>query len=232
MRDADVPTKELLVKPVVIFGAGQVAEVMHYYLVHEGRSTVSAFTVDGNFLTADTHLGLPVVAFEDIVDRFPPDSFDMYVAVSFKEVNKARERKVAEAEAKGYTLTSHVSPRAVVWAGFEARPNTFIMENNVIQPYVTIGKNVILWSGNHVGHHTTIEDHCFVASHVVISGSVTVGKGTFIGVNATLRDNIKIGRHNVIGASALILDDTEDEAVFIGQRATKIAKRSSELRNI
>jgi sugar O-acyltransferase (sialic acid O-acetyltransferase NeuD family) len=219
-------------KDVVVFGAGQVAEVVHYYIEHESDRRVAAFTLDGAYLEESTHLGRPVVAFEEVVAAFPPDRYDMYVAVSFREVNRARQRKVAEAEAKGYTLIGHVSPRAVVWAGFELKPNTFIMENNVIQPYVRIGKNVILWSGNHVGHHTTIEDHCFIASQAVISGSVVVGEGSFVGVNATLRDNITIGKRNVIGASALILKDTDDEDVFIGPSGTKLPKKSSELRNI
>jgi sugar O-acyltransferase (sialic acid O-acetyltransferase NeuD family) len=219
-------------RQVVVFGAGQVAEVIQYYIDHESDRRVAAFTVDGSYLREDRHLGLPVVAFEEVSANFPPDTFDMYVAVSFKEVNRARQRKVAEAEARGYTLIGHVSPRAVVWSGFALRPNTFIMENNVLQPYVAVGKNVIMWSGNHVGHHTTIEDHCFVASQAVISGSVVVGEGTFIGVNATLRDNIKIGKRNVIGASALILRDTEDEAIFIGPSGEMIPKKSSELRSI
>lgn len=217
---------------IVVFGAGQVAEVMQYYIDHESDRKVVAFTVDGAYVKEDRHLGLPVVPFEDIQAAYPPERYGMYVAVSFKEVNKARQRKVEEAEAKGYGLIGHVSPRAVVWAGFELKPNTFIMENNVLQPYVRVGKNVIMWSGNHVGHHTTIEDHCFIASQAVISGAVTIGEGSFVGVNATLRDNIRIGKRNVIGADALILKDTEDEAVYIGRQAELIPKKSSELRNI
>jgi len=92
------------------------------------------------------------------------------------------------------------------------------MENNVIQPYVKIGRDTILWSGNHIGHHTTIGNDCFIASHVVVSGSVVVGDETFIGVNATLRDNINIGKRNVIGASALILKDTAMTPFTSGSR--------------
>lgn len=217
---------------VIVFGVGQVAEVIHYYIEHESDRRVVAFTVDGDYLRENSHLGLPVIAFEEIARSHPPDSYDMYVAVSFKEVNMARTRKVIQAENKGYRLIGHVSPRAVVWSGFELHPNTFIMENNVIQPYVRVGKNVIMWSGNHVGHHTTIEDNCFIASQAVISGSVVIGEGSFVGVNATIRDNVRIGKRNVIGASALILKDTADEEVFIGPVATKVPKKSSELRNI
>lgn len=219
-------------RPIVIFGNGQVAEVFHYYVTHESERRVAAFTVDAAYLKEDAHLGLPVVDFESVERKFPPGEFDMLIAVSFKEVNRARQRKAGEAAAKGYRLAHHVSPRAVVWSGFEPHPNTFIMENNVIQPYVKIGRNVILWSGNHIGHHTEIADNCFIASHVVVSGNVKVGENTFIGVNATLRDNIAIGKFNVIGAAALILGDTADDAVHLGQAATLAKVPSSRLRRI
>jgi sugar O-acyltransferase (sialic acid O-acetyltransferase NeuD family) len=219
-------------RPLVIFGNGQVAEVFHYYLTHEAGRRVAAFTVDGAYLKENSHLGLPVVDFEGLAGGFPPSEFDMLIAVSFKQLNRARQRKADEASAKGYRLTYHISPKAVVWSGFQPQPNTVIMENNVVQPYVKIGRNVILWSGNHVGHHSEIADNCFIASHVVVSGNVKIGENTFIGVNATLRDNIVVGKFNVIGAAALILSDTPDEAVYLGQASPMSKVPSSRLRRI
>lgn len=219
-------------RKVVIFGMGQVAEVMHYYLAEEGGREVVAFTVDGGYRTADSVLGLPVVDFEEVERLYPPETHEMFVAISFRGVNKLRTAKVAACEAKGYALASHVSPKAMVWPGLEVHPNTMIMEANVIQPHVKIGKNVTLWSGNHIGHHSTIEDNCFIASHVVVSGACTVGAGTFIGVNATLRDGISLGVECVVGAGALVLASAPDFSVFIGQ-ATPIAKvPSHRLRSI
>ena len=219
-------------RDVVIFGMGQVAEVIHHYLTEEGGRNVVAFTVDAEFRTAEAVFGLPVVDFESVEQRFPPETHDMFVAVSFRQVNKAREEKVAAAEAKGYSLTSHVSPRASVWSKLVVNPNTIIMENNVIQPFVTIGRNVIMWSGNHIGHHSTIEDNCFIASHAVISGNCRIGAGTFIGVNATLRDNIEIGVRNVIGAGTLILQSSPDYTVFIGPATPASPVPSNRLRSI
>lgn len=219
-------------RDVVIFGIGQVAEVIHYYLAEEGGRNVVAFTVDAEYRTADEVLSLPVVDFEAVEQRFPPQTHEMFVAISFKGVNKAREAKVAEAEAKGYALASYVSPRATVWPKFVAHPNTIIMEENVIQPYVTVGRNVIMWSGNHIGHHTRIGDNCFIASHAVISGNCEIGAGTFIGVNATLRDNITIGARNVIGAGTLILQSSEDNAVFVGPATSPSKVTSDRLRSI
>ncbi len=106
------------------------------------------------------------------------------------------------------------------------------MENNVVQPFARIGRNVIVWSGNHIGHHSTIEDHCFIASHAVISGSVTIGEGSFVGVNATIRDNVTVGRHNVLGAGTLILANTSDDGVFMGEATAMSKVPSHRLRSI
>jgi sugar O-acyltransferase (sialic acid O-acetyltransferase NeuD family) len=221
-----------MMREVVIFGGGQIAQVAHYYLTQEGNRTVVAFAVDREFRNADSLLGRPIIDFEEVQQIYPPHSYDMFIAVSFKKVNKLREAKFNEALSKGYALISHVSPRASIWSGFETKPNTIIMEANVVQPYVSIGRNVTMWSGNHVGHHTSIGDHCFIASHAVISGSVTIGAGSFIGVNVTIRDNVCIGARNVLGAGALILSDTPDNAVFMGS-ATEMSKvPSSRLRSI
>jgi sugar O-acyltransferase (sialic acid O-acetyltransferase NeuD family) len=219
-------------RDVVIFGAGQIAEVVHYYLTGEGRRNVVAFTVDAAYHQVDELLGLPVLALETILDHHPPHQCEMFVAMSFRRVNKDREDKVAAVEAMGYTLASHVSPYATVWRDFVVRPNTIIMEHNVIQPFATVGRNVIMWSGNHIGHHSRIEDNCFIASHAVISGSVTVGEGSFVGVNVTVRDNVTIGKRNVLGAGTLILGDTPDGAVFMGAASPMSKVPSHRLRSI
>lgn len=219
-------------KDLVIFGAGQIAEVIHYYFTQEAGRRVVAFSVDAEYLTVEKLLGLQVVSFENLNAVHPPETHEIFVAMSFRQVNKARQTKVREAEAKGYTLASHISPRAVAWSQFKLHPNTIIMENNVIQPYVSVGRNVIMWSGNHVGHHSSICDNCFIASHAVISGGVVIGAGTFVGVNATIRDNVRIGEHNVLGAGTLILSDTPDNAVFMGHATDMSKVPSNRLRSI
>jgi sugar O-acyltransferase (sialic acid O-acetyltransferase NeuD family) len=219
-------------RDVIIFGTGQIAEVVHYYLTVEGNRNVIAFTVDAAYRKTDELFGLPVIDFEAVLDRYPPHQYEMFVAMSFRRVNKDREEKVGAAEAMGYTMASHVSPHATVWRDFVAQPNTIIMEHNVIQPFVTVGRNVIMWSGNHIGHHSSIQDNCFIASHAVISGSVTVGEGSFVGVNATIRDNVTIGQRNVLGAGTLILGNTPDGAVFMGEASTMSKVPSHRLRSI
>lgn len=217
---------------VVIFGAGQIAEVIYHYLTSDSPHKVVAFSVDSAYIKESTLLGVPVAPFEDLERDFPPDQFGIFVAVSFRKVNQLRAEKLAAAEAKGFRAISYVSTRASVWSGFQAQPNTFIMEHNTIQPFVRIGRNTIVWSGNHIGHHSTIGENCFIASHAVVSGGVSIGDYSFVGVNATIRDNVRIGRSCVIGAGALILKDANDFGVYMGTGTEPSKVPSNRLRGI
>jgi sugar O-acyltransferase (sialic acid O-acetyltransferase NeuD family) len=216
---------------VIIFGIGQIAEIAQFYLTNDSEHEVVAFTVDKEFLTQNKFHDLPVVAYENLVEKYPPNEYKMFIPISYKKVNKLRAEKFADAKAKGYEFVSYISSKATYY-NTPVGENCFIFENNVIQPFTKIGDNCILWSGNHIGHHTTIEDHCFLASHVVVSGSVNIGEYSFLGVNATIRDNVKIGKENVIGADSLILTDTEDRAVYSPKETEKAKVPSNRLRGI
>src|SRR5258708_29825698 len=109
-----------MTREVVIFGNGQIAEVAHYYLAEEGGRRVVAFTVDRQHHRAETLLGLPAVDFEEVQEVYSPEAYDMFIAVSFRQVNKLREAKFNEAQAKGYSLTSPIAPPAIVSSGLES----------------------------------------------------------------------------------------------------------------
>lgn len=217
---------------IVIFGTGDIAELARFYFDHDSEHTVVGFTVDREYMTGDTFKGLPVVPFDEVSARFPCDSHQMFVALSYAKVNGVRTEKVAAAREKGYRLASYVSTRATVFPGLEVGENCFILEDNTIQPFARIGDNVTLWSGNHIGHHSQICDNVFIASHVVISGGVTVGERSFIGVNATLRDHVTVGREVVVGAGALLLEDAPDRAVYPASGTEKSRVPSNRLRGI
>ena len=204
----------------------------HYYFSSESDYDVTGFTVDAAYVKDPTFCGLPVVAFEDVLDRFAPADFEMFVALSYSRLNAVRKEKYLAAKAKGYRLASFVSPAATVRNDGKIGENCFVFEDNTIQPFVRIGNNVTLWSGNHIGHHSTIKDHCFIASHVVVSGGVEIGEQCFVGVNATLRDHIRIGDRCVVGAGALLLADAEAEGVYIGPATERSRVPSTRLRGI
>lgn len=214
---------------VVIFGAGDIARLAHFYFRTDSEHEVVAFAVDRGYRTADAFQGLPLLDLEDAVQRFPSESHAMFVALSYAQMNRVRAEKYAQARDLGYALVSYVSSRCSFLSETPPGDNCFILEDNTVQPYVTIGNNVTLWSGNHIGHDSTIEDHCFVSSHVVVSGHVRVKRYCFIGVNATLRNSITVAEETLVGAGAVIMKDTHLKGVYLPQRAELFAKRSDEI---
>jgi sugar O-acyltransferase (sialic acid O-acetyltransferase NeuD family) len=217
---------------VVVFGIGQFAELAHFYLTHDSPHEVVGFTVDGDYLTQDEYLGLPVSAFEEVQDAFPPGDAALFLPISFKRMNHVRAERVEQAKEKGYELVSYVSSHATTFPGFECGENCFILEDNTIQPFVKVGADVIMWSGNHIGHHSTIGDHVMITSHVVISGGCTIEPNCFFGVNSTIRDETVIGRETLVGAGVTILSDTEPYSVFKHAGAEPAGFRSDQIRSI
>lgn len=219
-------------KSLVIFGAGEIAQLAHFYFQTDSEYQVEAFVVDAAFRNQQTFCDLPLLALDDLSDSFPPSKSDIFVALSYSKLNDNRRDKYLMMKELGYQTPSYISSRAVVLNDGNIGENCFILENNVIQPFVTIEDNVTLWSGNHIGHHSIIHSHCFVASQVVISGGVEIGEQCFIGVNATLRDHIVVGHKCVIGAGSLILENAEPFGVYSSSSSVRSKVPSIRLRNL
>jgi sugar O-acyltransferase (sialic acid O-acetyltransferase NeuD family) len=222
----------LKAQQIIVFGTGEIAELADFYFTHDSEFEVVGFTVDGAYVKEAEFRGRPVLPFEQIGEKFPPERFGIFIAVSYAKLNAVRADKVAAARANGYRIVSYLSSRATVFPGFEPKENCFILEDNTIQPFVSIGANVTLWSGNHIGHHSIIEDDVFLASQVVVSGGVRVGQGSFVGVNVTIRDHVSIGKKCVLGAGALVLEDQPDFSVVAPRGTERSAVPSTRLRNL
>ena len=201
-------------RKLVIAGDSAFAEVAYEYFQHDSRYDVVAFAVEREFLKRDQLFGIPVVPFEELALRYPPQSHDVYVAIVYSELNRLRTRLARAAKDAGYALASYISPRAFVWRNVRIGEHCFIFEDNVVQPFVTVGNNVVLWSGNHIGHHSRINDNVFVSSHVVVSGFCEIGDNCFLGVNVAVANNVKIARDCWIGPGVVIGKDTKDGGLY------------------
>ena len=219
-------------KNLIIFGTGEFAELAHFYFSREGRYEVVAFVLDQEFLKQDAYLGLPILPFENIQRSHPPQSTDFFVALGYSKVNTTRKSKFENTKGMGYQCASFVHPRTTYLSAEGVGENTFIFEDNTVQPFARIGRNVVIWSGNHLGHHSFIRDHVFITSHVVISGGTTVGEQCFLGVNSTLRDHINVGERCVLGAGTLLLSDAAPDGVYVGQAAERSRVPSHRLSRI
>lgn len=222
-------------KPLIIFGIGAFSEILHFYFTRDTDRKVAGFTVDPDYLKESTFCGLPVISYDEVTKTYPPESYDMCVAMGypkkgrFADSTDARIRKYEDAIAKGYDLASYISSKAEVWQPELIGRNTFIMEGNVLQPFVRIGNNVTSYAGNHFGHHAVIEDHVFLAGMSAISGQTHLGEGSFVSIGAVLRNGITLGKRAFIGVGAIVTANVKDEEVYTAEPAKLRQIKSNKL---
>jgi len=212
---------------VVIFGTRDFASLAHFYLRHDSPHRVVGFTVHRQYLPESGEFeGLPVVEFEELESRFPPDRVSAFAPVSHRRMNRLREEIYKGFKDLGYSLISYISSRATRFPDTPIGENCFVLEDNTIQPFASIGNNVMLWSGNHIGHHSVIRDHVFVTSHVVVSGHCIIEPYCFLGVNATIKDQVTLGEGTLVGMGAIVARNTEPWTIYKAD-ATRASKVSS-----
>lgn len=214
---------------IIIFGTGDIAQIANYYFEIDSPHDVVAFTVDKAYINASEFENKPVIAFEDLSEKFPPTDYKIFIALSYSKMNKVREEKYHQVKSLGYDLVSYISSKCSYLSQFKPGDNCFIFEDNTIQPFVEIGNNVTLWSGNHIGHHSKIKDHNFISSHVVISGHCSIESNCFLGVNATIAHKIIIAEETLIGAGAVISKHTEKGGIYVPPRTVKLDKTSNQV---
>ena len=213
-------------RKLVIVGDSAFAEIACEYFTAHTHYRVVAFSVEQAFLKRAELSSHPVVPFETLTDHFAPSDHDVFVAVTYTQLNRLRARLAAAAKGRGYQLASYVSPYAFVYGNAVLGEHCFIFENNVVQPFVSIADNVVLWSGNHIGHHSTIGPNVFVSSHVVISGFCQIGRNCFLGVNASVANNVTIAADCWIGPGVVVAKDTQEGELYRSPEPT-VAKVSA-----
>ena len=202
-------------RKVIIFGISDFASQVSFYLKNDSNVEVVAYTVNAEYNTSKTFLGLPVVDFEEVQEKFPPTEYAMFIAIGYHKLNSSREAKFNEAKAKGYQLISYVCSRNSYWNDLKIGENCFIMEGNIFMQNVKIGDNVIINVGNRIGHDSVIEENCFLTSNVMIGGFCTIKKNTFIGMSVVIKDKTTIEERNILGAGAVILKNTKSDSSYL-----------------
>jgi sugar O-acyltransferase (sialic acid O-acetyltransferase NeuD family) len=219
-------------KPVVVFGLSDFASLAWHVLTHDTPLPVAAFTVDRAYLRGDRFHDLPVIAFEEVQRRFPPDEYQMLVPLGGRGANGLRRDRYLQAKAKGYGFVTYISSRAMVAPGVSIGENSMIFEGAAVQPMASVGANCIVRTLANVSHHVRLGDHGFVAASAVIGGGSKIDERCFLGLGAVIRDGVTVAERCVIGAGAVVARNTEPNGVYTGVPAKRGLKLADELDNV
>jgi sugar O-acyltransferase (sialic acid O-acetyltransferase NeuD family) len=208
---------------LIIFGNGEFGSMANYYFKN---SKTSYFCVDDNYVKESNFEGIPIIPYSELLNIKLKNDYKVFVALSYKNMNKVREAKYKQIKKLGFTFTSFIHKSSYISDKATIGENCLILENQTIQKNVIIKNNVFLWSGNHVGHNSIIDDNTYLSSHVVISGDCKVGKNCFFGVNSSVKDSVIIKDEVLIGMGASVTKNIAEGSVVINNNSTIYDKNS------
>ena len=211
---------------VILFGVGQIAEVMAHYVQEDPGLTLVGFAVDRQYLPPSGEFkGLPVAAWDEVSTIFSPDQVRILGPVSYRGNNTFRRDRHLEAKEMGYRFATYIHTSSHV-AGAEIGENSVILEDCTVQPYARLGAGTILWSKVHIGHHAQVGDFCFFASFCGIAGNSKVGDCTFFGGQTGLADNLSVGSGCIVGAGTVLTESVPDGALAVS-RGVRIVQKGA-----
>lgn len=196
-------------KKIVIFGNGQIARTVAYYCQAWQLAEVCGFAVDRNFMNPDVCLNRPLVAADEMTDRFPPGEYSAFVAVGYQDLNSFRARKVADVKSRGYELISVIHPTAIGLV--QTGDNSMVIPGETLfEPFVVLGSNVFIWNGVSLSHYVEVGDNTWISNSSVAGGNVTIGKDCFIGLNVTINNRVTVGNGCLVGSGSAVTRDLPD----------------------
>ena len=211
-------------KKIIIFGNGEFASIAKYYF---SDRKIECFCVDDKFCKETSFEQLPLIPQTELLKKNKSD-FDIFVSISYKNMNADRSNKYLELKNLGFNFTRFVSEKSYISKKSSIGENCLILEGQCIQRNVEIQNNVFLWSGNHIGHNSVIKQHSYISSHVIISGNCIIGEKCFFGVNSAVKDSISIGNDCMIGMGANVIKNLNDGSVAISNK-TQVYKSDDKI---
>lgn len=156
---------------------------------------------------------------KDFVDR------GYYVHYAFHFNAKQKYSRVEKFESLGIPLEANataIHPDAIIDPDAEIGYGVMMMPRVTMSPGPKIGNFIHVYAGALLGHDCVVHDYATVTAHSIVGGRVDVGKGAHIGLNASIREDISIGEYCIIGMGSVVIRDTEDFSIVVGNPAKVI----------
>lgn len=208
-------------RKIIIYGGGQFATLMRHLFESDTAYLVVAYCLDRDFITSSEIEGVPVVPFEEVEEIYPPEEFEMFVAIGYSNMRN-RVLMYEKAKQKKYVLVNYVSSDSVISNTVVMGDNNTVFQGVQVEPFVRIGNNNIIWSSVNICHDTIIASHSFIAAKSTVGGFSKIGNNCFLGFNSTIVQNIEVADETLVGACALVISDTRKYSKTIGIPAREV----------
>lgn len=203
-------------KKVVVYGGSTLTKMLYYDAIGNDNFQISCFAADKDYLNARELLGLPLVSYEEILNLYPPEVYDMLVIFSGYSNMRSRNDIYLKAKDLGYKLRNYISPKSDISQDISMGENNIIMGASHIGFGGTMGNNNLIRQSVYLGHDFKLGDNNVIAPGCNIGGHCEIKSHCYIGIGVTLTDHLKIAEEVLIGAGSVVIRDTEPYSKNVG----------------
>ncbi|QRN85515.1 hypothetical protein JR334_11295 [Clostridia bacterium] len=213
-------------KPVVLYGTSPVSQMVFLDAKEQEDFQIVAATQKREDRNNDTFFDIPLLDFHTITKEYPPEDYDMLLAISHITEIRYRQRLFETIKQMGYTMRNYISPRA------DVKDTSNWGENNIVMAGAHVGVNGILGDNNlirqntYLGHNFIVGDNNVISPGCCIAGDVVVKDGCYFGLNATVVDYLTVETETLVGAGAVVIKNTEPYSTNVGNPSRVIAYHS------
>jgi sugar O-acyltransferase (sialic acid O-acetyltransferase NeuD family) len=208
---------------VLIFGCGDFAELISYYINHDSEDLlVEAFVVDDSYLNEGEKSSIKILKWSDVMNNYPPADYQFLLGVGYRSM-RDREVLFNKIKQKGFDFANYIHSSVRLNNAKFGQGNIVLM-NVTIEPFVEIGDNNVIWSDTLLGHHAIINSHNYIAAKCLIGGKTVTEDGCFIGNGVTTINSLNFSKETYLVAGSVILSNTESYSMYYGNPAKLIKK--------
>ena len=214
-------------KKTIIFGLSDFAGQLYRYNKIDKIFDLCAFTADRDYCSIGELFGLPVIPFDELPAKCPPNEYDILIALGYQRMNDIRKATYGKIKDLGYDVLSYVHPSVIMLTDKIGEGNIFL-EGTVVGLDCVIGNCNIFKASTHISHDTVIGDFNYFSVSTSIAGEVTIKDNCFFGNNSTTNDKITIASYTLAGAGAYIAHDVNEEyGVYVPARTIRLENKNS-----
>ena len=213
-------------KKIIIFGTGDLAELLTYYIKHDTDWEVACFSINEEYMTGTTFLGLLVIPFEKLEKDFSPNKYEILLGIGYTKMNAIREKIFNECKEKGYVVSKYIHSSAIIGTE-DIGEGTIILERSIVQPFASIGKANIIWCNTVIAHNAIIGDFNTLSAAVSVSGFVGVKNNCFLGNQSMVLDHVVLEDFTLVGAGAIVKKNTHKFATIVPARSIVLEHKKS-----
>ncbi len=214
-------------KDIIIFGANDLGRLLKYYLEDDhDRRTVVAYTMNQEYIKESWFLGLPVVPFERVDEEYPPDKYEVLLAIGNNRMNNIRKSVFYKCKEKGYNIASFFHSSCSIHSK-EIGEGNILLENCLVYPFAKIGNGNLLWDHVLISHDCVVGDFNTFSSYADLCGYVTIGNNGYFGKHCIINEHSKIADYTLVGANAYAKRETDPYAVVVPARSVILENKKS-----